>query len=310
MSMSVSVIVPVRNREEIVERCLESIINQTRKPEELIVVDNDSSDNTFQKVDALMKRHSDSGISFKLLSQKTHGACPTRQTGLENAEGEFLIFFDSDDTMAPDLLERAVSELEADSSTDIVCWSARIHHLDGTMRVPHFMPEKPLEGHLIHTLLRPQGYMVRKDFLIDAGGWTKPVKVWNDLELGLRLLLKKPKLRAIPLVLAEIYSQKDSITGMDFTSKAGEWEKTIEEMKRVAFESNNEQSNRILRILRYRQAILAAHYSREGNPEQSKKLLSTALSESKFYEKPLHLFAFHYTRLGMRGAWRLLRFFY
>ena len=302
-----SVIVPVFNRENLVVRCLDSILGQTLKPRELIVVDNASTDQTRQVVARWMESHKDSGIEMKLLSETRQGACFARQKGLENATGDYVIFFDSDDEMLPGLLEKACRKVEDDPSLDIVCWKCRINRLDGSSRVPTFMADKPVEAHLIHTLLRPQGHLVRKKFLTEAGGWSKPVKVWDDLELGLRLLLANPKIAGIPEVLAEIHAQDESITGTDFSSKEGEWEKILREMEKVNESSSHPLRKRIARILAYRKAILAAHYSREGNSKAASRLLEEALRNSDPKLRFLLRFSYEYTRRGLRGAWRFVR---
>lgn len=302
---TIGVIVPVFNRASLVTGCLDSILQQSVRPSELIVVDNGSTDSTYETVSAWMQTHERSDIEFKLISQPERGACKARQTGLEHSGSNYLIFFDSDDVMLPCLIENAAQSVEVNPEIDIVCWKAKINKLDGSVKIPPFNPEKPLENHLVHALLRPQGYMVRKEFLEKAGGWKKPIKVWNDFELGLRLLLRNPKLAALPKVMSTIYSQEDSITGKDFSSKEGQWEATLEEMDKTVDETTHPEKNRIKRILNYRRAILAAHYFREGNKSGAKKLMMTTIENKGIRERILLKFSYYYTRMGLRGAWRL-----
>ena len=306
MNPSVSVVVPVRNRQDLIVRCLDSIWNQTVKPFELIVVDNDSSDNTYKAVEEWIQAHSGSHVRMKLLKEKKRGAYAARQTGLEIAEGEYVSFFDSDDEMKPNLVEQAWKAVITNSKPDIVCWQCVINMLDGSKRIPSYIPDRPLESHLIHTMLRPQGYMVKKDFISLAGGWKKPLEVWDDMELGLRLLLREPSIVALKDVLAEIYAQENSITGTDFSSKEGKWEITLDEMFSMTEKSNHPSKARIKNILDYRRSILAASYSREGNDIAAAKLMDKALGGKDFIKKQLLRFSFNYTKHGMRGAWRIV----
>lgn len=306
----ISIVVPVYNREDLVVRCLESVKKQSVKPYELIVVDNGSTDSTLERVKCWQKDNAGSCFKINVLSEKTRGACHARQRGLEEASGDFVIFFDSDDEMTPTLIENVSDALERQPGADIVCWKSRIHMLDGSERIPAFMADNPLEAHLIHTLLRPQGYAVRKELLLEAGGWSKPVKVWNDLELGLRLLLKDPKIVAVDKVLAEIYAQEESITGKDFSSKQGEWETTIREMGKVNSVSHHLQKEKIDKILVYRMVNLAAQYRREGNMEAARHLMNESLRGVSFKDKMILKFAYNYTSRCLRGAWRLIRSFY
>lgn len=310
MSCKVSVVVPVFNREKLVTRCLDSVCHQSQKPMELIVVDNGSMDNSVAVIKKWMEENKDSGIEFHLLTQLEKGACRARQTGLEKASGEYVIFFDSDDEMLPTLIEKAHLEFQKNTDIDIVCWKCRINQLDGGKRIPPFDARNALENHLIHTLLRPQGYMVRREFLVKAGGWRKNVEVWNDLELGLRILLNDPVIIGVPEVLAEIFSQEDSITGVSFSSKKGKWEKTLQEMEKETLLSSHPLKKRIIKILNYRKAILAAHYYKEGDKKSGEQLKELILEGKGIAEKSLLIFAYDFTKRGWRGAWRILSPFY
>lgn len=303
---TISVIVPVWNREKLIVRCLDSIFNQTRLPDEIIVVDNASSDSTLEIVKEWMIAHKDCEILFKLLEQPQRGAWAARQKGLENASSEYVMFFDSDDAMRPNLIEKGVLALETNPSADLVCWACRLHSLDGSTRILPFNPGKPIEHHLVHSLLKTPAYMIRKDLLMNAGGWSKPLKVWDDYELGLRILLKDPKIKAVPEVLFDVYSQADSITGENFSSKEGEWEKVLDEMDRVNLSTPSHHTKKIEKIINYRRAILAAHYYKEGNKSSAALLMEKAVKNKSSKEKMLLYLSYIYTRKGGRGIWRIV----
>lgn len=307
---SISVIVPVYNREKLVGRTLESILNQTLPPMELIVVDNASADSSYRVVENWMRANEGKGTSFKLLSETKPGAYAAREKGLENAEGEYVLFFDSDDEMHPDLIEKAWKTAKENKWPDLVCWECRMHLLNGKTRVSPFNVEEPMECHLIHSLLRTMGYIVKRVFLEKAGGWRKPLRVWDDYELGFRLLLRKPILVALPEILVEVYSQEESITGKDFSSKQGEWEKCLEEMEKELERNASSSSESVRKMLRYRRVILASHYFKEGNKKKATFLLNQTLEGRGLREKLSLRFAYHYTGKGFRGAWRILKNFY
>lgn len=310
MKPKISVIVPVLNREKLIVRCLDSIRRQREQPYELIVVDNGSTDHTVAVVTNWMLESKESGIKMSILEERQKGACFARQKGLDEAKGDYVLFFDSDDEMHDDLLEEAVGMIDVQNAPDIVCWKCRIIQLNDIKRVPPFNPQKPLENHLIHTLLRPQGYLVGRDFIKSSGGWQKNIAVWNDFELGLRLLHQHPKIASVNKVLATIYSQEDSITGRNFSHKQGEWEKTIGEMRKENNSVSSPETFKVEKILTYREIILAAHYAKEGNPEGAKKLKAEAMKRASGLSKALLSFTYHYTRKGGRGAWRIIRPFY
>lgn len=307
----VSVIIPVLNREKLVSRCLESVRTQTYRPLEVIVVDNGSTDKTLESVSNwITSLPGDENISASLLSEPSPGACQARNKGLKNATGEFVIFFDSDDEMMPQLVESAVNGFKKNPETDIVTWKCNINLLDGGKKIPSFNISDPMGNHLIHALLRPQGYMGRRKIFEEAGGWNESLSGWNDWELGVRLLLRNPKVTGIPEVMAQIHAQEDSITGTCFHNKEGVWEKSLEAVRKAVKESTHKDKKNILKTLDYREVILAAIYYRERYLSGAKSLKSGLMKHVAGIDRLLLNFAYHYTRLGGRGAWLLIKPFY
>ncbi len=88
----ISVILPTYNRGYIVERAIKSVLNQTYKNLELIIVDDGSTDNT----EEIVKSIEDKRIIF-LKHKKNKGASSARNTGIKNSKGEYISFIDSDD---------------------------------------------------------------------------------------------------------------------------------------------------------------------------------------------------------------------
>ena len=309
MEPSVSVIVPVFNREKLIIRSLDSIASQREKPEELIIVDNGSSDSSREVIKTWINRNNDCGFIIRFLFEEDKGACRARQKGLTEATGEFVLFFDSDDEMKDGLIKHAKAEAQKHKEADIICWPVEILQLNGKMRNPPFNPRCPIENHMIHGLLRTQGYMVRRDFLLKAGGWNKNPEVWNDWELGLRLLLHNPVIKNLSEIYVRVNSQPESITGLRFSDKEGSWEATLSEMrKELNNNSRFDNIDRINKMLQYREVILAAHYYKEGNKKGADALLSKTLEKVRGTQKLVYKFSYHYTRLGGRGAWRMVRY--
>lgn len=103
-----SIIIPTYNRAGLIKRCLESVINQTCKNWEAIVVDNFSEDNTEEIVSSL----SDDRIHF--FKNHNYGVISvSRNYALERAKGTWICFLDSDDSWAPDKLEQLIPYLNS-----------------------------------------------------------------------------------------------------------------------------------------------------------------------------------------------------
>ena len=102
----VSIIVPVYNVEPYVEECLESLVNQTYKNLEIILVDDGSTDNSGKICDEYGNRFN----QIKVIHKQNEGLGMARNTGLDHASGDFVYFFDSDDYIELDELEYLINK--------------------------------------------------------------------------------------------------------------------------------------------------------------------------------------------------------
>jgi glycosyltransferase involved in cell wall biosynthesis len=106
----VSVIIPVYNRADLVERALESVKNQAHRPLELVVVDDGSTDASVAVIHRWKEKNADEQLRVRVLRQAHLGAPSARNLGMNKARGEFLQFLDSDDTIET---EKIASQLAA-----------------------------------------------------------------------------------------------------------------------------------------------------------------------------------------------------
>ena len=98
----VSVVLPIYNVEKYLDRCVTSVVNQTYRNLEIILVDDGSPDNCPTMCEAWAARDS----RIKVVHKENAGLGMARNTGIENATGEYICFFDSDDYIAPDTIEK------------------------------------------------------------------------------------------------------------------------------------------------------------------------------------------------------------
>lgn len=111
---NVSIIVPVYNAEDYLAEAIESVLRQTCRDFELLLIDDRSTDNSLKICEAY--RGKDDRITvLKNLSEK-HGPGPARNIGLEHAVGAYIYFMDADDWLEPDLLEQALNRIQEDGS--------------------------------------------------------------------------------------------------------------------------------------------------------------------------------------------------
>lgn len=110
----VSIIIPVYNAQKYLVGCLDSILSQTYKDWELIIVDDGSSDNSL----SVCKSYESKDERIRVIHQKNMGATRAREQGWLLAQGEWIMFVDADDTIPCDALENLASKI--DKSTDII----------------------------------------------------------------------------------------------------------------------------------------------------------------------------------------------
>lgn len=112
-----SVILPAYNRAHFLPDAIGSVIDQTYRPVELLVVDDGSTDNTREVVEVLSERP-DSGLRIRFFHQRNQGAPAARNLGLLKSQGEFVHFLDSDDILHPQALAFQVYILRENPELD------------------------------------------------------------------------------------------------------------------------------------------------------------------------------------------------
>ena len=302
-----SVIVPVYNREKLVIRCLDSILAQSYRPIHLIVVDNNSTDGSFAAVSKWGQAHSDDGFRISVLKEKRQGAAAARNKGLEAVSSKYLMFMDSDDAMRPDLAREAMWCLRNNPGAQLVFWKALVHDPYGGSFSLKYFTSNLLTNHILHSILSTWRYAVDRDFFDKAGAWDMELGGWDDWELGIRLLALQPEAVPLQKTLIDVYQQEDSITGMDFHSKRGQWEKAITRAEDDIRRSRLPEKQFYLNLLDYRRIILAAHYRHEKKREMAEELLYDTLGKfngSRLQRLVLYA-CYRYTARGGRGAYLL-----
>ena len=101
MSKLISVIINCYNQDKFLEKCLDSVINQTYKNLEIIIVDDGSTDNTLK----ISKKYQKKDNRIKVISTPNYGLSKSRNIGIDNSTGDYLYFVDSDDIIEKDVIE-------------------------------------------------------------------------------------------------------------------------------------------------------------------------------------------------------------
>lgn len=177
MDIMVSIIVPVYNVELYVEKCLDSIVNQTYKNVEIIVINDGSSDCSGI---ICMKRAKREGFIY--ISKINEGLGATRNLGMKIAKGEYILFVDSDDWLAPDAVEKMVKYIKREEQTDVIALS-QYYEFDNKTKALKIIKQNEVIGtealfeeirkryYLLYGVAAMWGKLFRKEFLLKNNIW-------------------------------------------------------------------------------------------------------------------------------------------
>lgn len=124
MQPLISVIVPIYNVEKYLNKCVESIVNQTYKNLEIILVDDGSPDNCPKMCDEWAEKDR----RIKVIHKENGGVSSARNAGLDIVSGDYIGFVDPDDYIKPEMFEILISGLKADNADFVICGSYRLEN--------------------------------------------------------------------------------------------------------------------------------------------------------------------------------------
>ena len=139
--MLVSVIVPIYNTQQYLSVCLESILGQTYKKIEVILVDDGSTDGSLE----ICRNYAKKDSRIVIIEGCHKGVVPARRLGVETSKGEYCIFVDSDDWIAEDLLE-TILPFTDDRTVDIVNYNMKSVNGVDFKEWRYTLPEGVYEG--------------------------------------------------------------------------------------------------------------------------------------------------------------------
>lgn len=302
----ISIIIPVFNRAGIVGRTLDSIAAQTLRPLNIILVDNNSSDNTLEVLTQWGKDNSTDDFKITILQEKKPGAAAARNCGLKIVKTPYVMFFDSDDTMSPTHVENIANAFTANPDSAIVGWDVTIHTLNEKTIKRRCHHKNTLFNHIFHGSLSTQRYAVKTELIRKIGAWDESILGWDDYELGIRLLLHHPRIIHIENGNdVHIFHQRESITGTHYSTNPQKWEHALNCCEKLLIDQ--QQAKLWIEI---RRCILAGEYRKEKDFKNYHRLINEVLrrTENRYYKLFFKSVAI-FISLGGRGTAILTRLF-
>ncbi len=189
-NFTISVIIPTYNRKQTLSRTIQSVLNQSFQPLEIILVDDGSTDGTADWI----RTHFP---SMNVLQQINQGVSSSRNHGIEKSKCDWIALLDSDDEWKPNKMERQVESLEKNPDV-LFCHTNEIWIRNG-VRVNQGKKHQKYGGMIFEKCLdmcriSPSSSLFRKSLLNDVGYFDENLRVCEDYDLWLRITAKYPVL--------------------------------------------------------------------------------------------------------------------
>ncbi|MGD6815528.1 glycosyltransferase family 2 protein [Metabacillus sp. 84] len=202
----VSVVVPIYNAGEKLHKCIKSIINQSFKELELVLVNDGSTDNSLE----ICQKYTENDKRIILIDKKNEGHSATRKKGIEASSGPYIMFVDADDWISSKMIEVLYNELMDCKAEIIVCNMYRVYgFIKQLNKSVYFEREKTyyheevkmlatayFHGHPFPSSL--WGKLYKRELLVNSGNYLDRIRfLGEDLFYNLEMLLKTNKVKVI-----------------------------------------------------------------------------------------------------------------
>ena len=259
----ISVIIPAFNRAHTLPKALDSVLSQTLKPREIIVVDDGSTDET----NAVLANYP----GLCIISQDNRGVSAARNVGIEKAGGDWIAFLDSDDEWLSDKLEKQWDAICNDDK--LICHTDEIWIRNG-QRVNPMKKHKKFGGIIYERCLplcviSPSSVMIHRSVFKDVGVFDESLEVCEDYDLWLRICAKYSVLFIDEPLIVKYGGHEDQLSrkywGMDrFRVKALE--------KMMSFGAlNDEDEKATVNMILQKCGIIINGMKKRGNNDEAEK---------------------------------------
>jgi glycosyltransferase involved in cell wall biosynthesis len=289
--MLVSVVMPAYNAEKYIAKAIESVLAQTFRDFEFIIIDDGSTDNSL----AIVEKYQVTDARIFIHSHQNEGIGASLNKGMQMAKGEWIARMDADDVMLPNRLEEQVKYLKANPEVDVLsCWAYYINHREqiiGKLIHPTDLNnaqdcKRYLSTNTMVHILHP-GVVMRKELILKIGGY-KPIASVEDVELWNRAIEHKAIIVCIQQILMKYRIHQDSITTKNYIKSLNyvEWisecmklrRKGESEISYLTFQQNVKKQSWWNQINRWRKLYSNYSYRNAAFLYGNRKYISSAIN--------------------------------
>lgn len=265
----VSAIIPTYNRGWVLKEAIDSVLKQDYPHVELIVVDDGSTDNTFDLLN-------DYSANIVVIRQKNSGVSAARNSGIAASSGQYISFLDSDDLWQPEKLSCQMDFFQTHPGT-LICQTEEIWIRNGVRVNPKNRHKKPsgmiFERSLALCLVSPSAAMLNRSLFETVGTFDERLPAAEDYDLWLRISCRFPVyLIDKPLVIKR-GGHADQLSGMSGLDKY-----RLTSLKKIIEGDllNEKQRNAAIETLKEKCAIYAQGCLRRGRKSEAALYLDLA----------------------------------
>lgn len=202
---NVTIIIPVYNSEKYIAHCLDSILEQTYKNYEILIVNDGSSDNSQKIIDEYKKKYSDKIIA---INQENKGVSQTRNESILKANGKYIMFIDNDDYLDNDYIEKYVTNIE-NGDFDIVLGGYRRITEQGKVLKKVILKNEEWSKFMIPA---PWAKIYKKEFLINNNITFLKNNIGEDIYFNLKAMLLSDNIKIIDYVGYNWFFNTESVS--------------------------------------------------------------------------------------------------
>ncbi|SEH47802.1 glycosyltransferase family 2 protein [Epilithonimonas hominis] len=205
--MLISIVIPCHNCSATIHRAVESVFSQTYTDWELIMVNNNSTDDTWVKLINIKKNNPDKAIT--VLDEKKKGAPAARNKGLYEAKGEWIQFLDADDELLPNKLEKQIQQI---SDNVDALYSPYYSIKTKDTEQSYIILDDVWKALLMSKIGITSSNLFRKIALLEIGGWDEKLSSSQDAKLVFDMLKNNKIYLPVDILQTNVFATETSIT--------------------------------------------------------------------------------------------------
>lgn len=251
-SIAVSLIIPIYNTEQFIERCLRSVFEQTFENVEYILINDCTPDKSIEVAERVIKQYPDRKVSI-VNNQKNIGSAGVRNIGIKMAKGEYIIFIDSDDYVEPAMLEEMYHNAKVNNA-DIVIADYYVNYPQKQIYKKQIAPDTGVEcakwilSGLLHSsncnkLIKMELYLNNNISFIEG------IDMWEDMSTIPRICYLAKKVVYLPKAYLHYVQYNENSYTTNLTEKSLRDIKTVASVLQIFF-NDNDEFNKVVSFLR------------------------------------------------------------